>query len=144
VLRQRDIVRTVGSEISELLSELDDHAEVECRLLVGYGQFTSRVVRIDGSYESVRTPRAVKDSLMELREKVMYSPGGGTWMSARFVVRQGGGVEADFNYDAEPDWSHALDPVLYAQELRAFPRDERSTPGWLRRKVESISGGPES
>lgn len=90
VLRQRDIVRTVGSEISELLSELDDHAEVECRLLVGYGQFTSRVVRIDGSYESVRTPRAVKDSLMELREKVMYSPGGGTWMSARFVVRQAG------------------------------------------------------
>ncbi len=94
-LRRRDIVRTVGSEISELLSDVDDHAEVECRLLAGYGQFTSRVVRIDGSYESVRTPRAVKDFLMELREKVMYSPGGGTWMSARSVVRQGGGVEAD-------------------------------------------------
>lgn len=144
VLRQRDLVRALGSDIAGLLGEVDDHAVVECRLLAGYGQFTSRVVRIDGSSESVPTPETVSDALRELREKIMYSPAGGTWMSARFVVHHGGGVDGDFNYDTEPDWSYELDPVLYAQELRAFPRDERSVPGWLRRKVDSISGGVES
>ncbi len=102
------------------------------------------VVEPDGARKSVRMPDALEDISMELREKVINSPDGGTWLSALFVISAAGGVQADFNYDVEPEWSHELDPELYAQELRASPRDERSVPEWLRRKVESTSGGPES
>ncbi len=109
--------------------------ELRVRLLIASGEFDMHVVEPDGARKSVDMPDELEDISMELREKVMNSPDGGTWLSALFVISAAGGVQADFNYDVEPEWSHELDPELYAQELRAFPRDERSVPQWLRRKV---------
>jgi hypothetical protein len=142
VLRQRDLIRALGVDVVGLLGELEGHVVVECRLLAGYGEYATRVVRVDGSAESVRTPPSVKEAARKLRERVMYSAAGGTWLSARFVVGHGGGVGSEFNYDTEPDWSHELDPQLYAQELRAFPRDESAVPEWLRLKASSASPLP--
>jgi len=144
VLRQRDLIREVGRIGRSMTAYSSQKVELRVRLLIGYGEFDMHVVEPDGVRKSVRMPDELEDISMELREKVMNSPDGGTWLSALFVISAGGGVQADFNYDAEPEWSHELDPVLYAQELRAFPRGERSTPGWLRRKVDSVSGGSES
>lgn len=139
VLRQRDLLRTMGARIADSLGEVDDHVIIDCRILAGYGQFESQIIRNDGTSESIRTPKDVKNSLMELREKIMYSSATGTWLSARFVVNRTGAVDSDFNYDVEPEWSHELDPELYAQELRALPRDENYVPTWLRLKVDSFN-----
>ena len=140
VLRQRDILKTIGADASRLLGDVDDHAVIECRLLAGYGEYTCHVVRVDGTAESVRTPPSVKDCLEELREQVMYTTETGTWLSARFMVNRDGGVDGDFNYDAEPAWSHSLDPELYIQELRALPRDRASVPAWLHQKIDFPAG----
>jgi hypothetical protein len=70
--------------------------------------------------------------------RVMYRPGAGTWFGAELTVTRHGSMDADFNYDDEPQWSRPVEPAWYAQDLEKFPRDE-SAPA-----VASRPAGPGS
>lgn len=85
-------------------------------------------------------PDSVLPLIDELR-RVMYRPGRGTWFSAMWAIANSDGngdkiaANASFNRDDEPLWRRAVHPGLYALDLEVFPRDEESTPDWLRQKV---------
>lgn len=144
VLRQRDLVQDIGRSLSPLVAGTSRVVELSTRSLAGYAEEATHVVGEDGSRESVLAPEAVTDTLEALRA-VMYNEDSGTWMSALLTVNANGGVDGDFNYDNEPAWSHELDPELYAQEMRRFPRPERTTPAWLQdelREAAARASGP--
>lgn len=97
--------------------------------------------RPDGSVDYALPPDTVLPLIDELR-RVMYQPGKGAWFSARWTITNSSGngdkisANVAFNYDDEPIWRRPAHPGLYALDLEAFPRDEESTPDWLRQKVD--------
>lgn len=106
-------------------------------MLSMYAEDGVQVQRPDGTSESAFGPPRVIKLLKELR-KVMYQPGGGTWLSAEWSITDDGesrSAKAKFNYDAEPHWDSDIDPGLYGLDLERFPRDEGAVPGWLRTKI---------
>ncbi len=98
-------------------------------------------IRRPGGYiDYALPPEAVIPLIDELR-RVMYRPGRGAWFSGHWDITNSDGngekisANASFNRDDEPLWRRAVHPELYALDLEAFPRDEQSTPDWLRQKV---------
>lgn len=94
-----------------------------------------------GGYIDYSLPPEVVIPLIDDLRRVMYLPGRGTWFSGHWSITNCDGIgekiaaNASFNRDDEPLWRRAVHPELYALDLEAFPRDEESTPEWLRRKV---------
>ncbi|TQL70294.1 hypothetical protein FB381_4224 [Nocardioides albertanoniae] len=114
-----------------------------CRILSMLSEHELIVERTDGTIdESEGVPFAVDDLLSELR-KVMYVPGAGTWMSAQWTITDLGDDHADarttFNYDDEPRWSMPVRAFNYAIDVRDFPRDSQSIPGWLSERLDEAS-----
>ncbi|MEU6133318.1 agglutinin cell wall attachment protein [Nocardioides sp. NPDC047086] len=94
-----------------------------------------------GGYIDYSVPPDVVIPLIEELRQVMYRPGRGTWLSGQWTITDidGNGekisADASFNRDDEPLWRRAVNPEMYALDLEAFPRDQESTPDWLRQKV---------
>lgn len=94
-----------------------------------------------GGYIDYSLPPDVIIPLIDELRRVMYRPGRGTWFSGQWAITNSDGngekisANASFNRDDEPLWRRPVHPGLYALDLEAFPRDEESTPDWLRQKV---------
>ena len=65
----------------------------------------------------------------------MYRPGTGTWFTFTLTITQEGAVDAQFNYEVEPEWSPPVEPVLYVEDMERFPRDAAHIPAWLEEKL---------
>lgn len=142
--RQRDLVQDIGRSLSPFVAGTARVVELSTRSLTGYAEESTLHCGRGGKPRVRVAPDEVTDALEALRA-VMYNEDAGTWMSAQLTVNADRGVEGDFNYDDEPAWSHELDPELYAQEMRRFPRPDRTTPTWLQdelREAAARASGP--
>ena len=100
-----------------------------------------RAINPDGQLEadgerfnSVSIPIEASIAIRKLRA-ASYRDGSGTWFGVRLTVHADGTAKAEYNYDDEPEWDAPVDPVVYVNDLKKFPRDEEHQPEWLRRKV---------
>ncbi|MFD7073953.1 agglutinin cell wall attachment protein [Nocardioides sp. NPDC059952] len=96
------------------------------------------VHRPNGATEKALAPRAVSKLLKELR-KVMYTPGGGTWLSLEWTIENNLGDwsgRTSFNYDDEPSWQEPLNPGIYGLDLEDFPRESQNIPLWMQQRLD--------
>jgi hypothetical protein len=82
----------------------------------------------------VRLDRGVLDLAKSLRS-AMYRPGVGTWFSAKITVTAEGSMDADFNYDDEPQWDEGVPAHWFVTDLERFPREDSAIPEWLKAKI---------
>ena len=103
-------------------------------VLYPYAEEVSQVTDPSGASISTLPPDETSRLVRQLRE-LMYQDHAGTGFSFRLTIRKTGGVDAEFNYDNEPNWADEVDGVYYVQDLERFPRDDEHTPGWLAREL---------
>ena len=76
-------------------------------------------------------------SFEKLRQ-LMYdeAPFRGAWYTAVMTVTDAGKFDTDFEYEKQPEFDH--DPVdeAYTMDFKHFPRNEASTPDWLKAIVQ--------
>lgn len=65
----------------------------------------------------------------------MARPGHGTWFTLKFHLVHPDTYSAEFDRDAEPDWTQPPAPEHYAEELELYPRDDDAIPAWLRERA---------
>jgi hypothetical protein len=126
-----------------LVSDIPSDCErivMHLRSTAVFGQSTTNAFRADGSEVHLSVNIDASEAADELRE-AMARPGRGTWFSARFTVTNTGSMDADFDYHSEPDWAHPVDPVIYVNDLKEYPRDEANMPEWLKRDVAASARG---
>ncbi|MFJ6675197.1 TNT domain-containing protein [Actinosynnema sp. NPDC091369] len=71
---------------------------------------------------------------VQLREG-MARAGYGTWFTLKFHLVHPDTYSAEFDRDAEPDWTQPPAPQHYAEELELHPRDDDAIPAWLRERA---------
>jgi hypothetical protein len=64
-----------------------------------------------------------------------YVEGKGTWFGIAVTVTRDGAATAEYNYDAEFEWNHTIEPTLYVREQEMFPRDLEHQPEWFQRRL---------
>lgn len=125
-----DIARAIVGKVEGSWTEL----RYEISSLAPYSQDLTYITLPSGEVLQKFPPRGIIELADELRE-VMYRPGKGTWFSAVFTITAAGAVDAQFNFDDEPEWSRPTEPVFYVQDLERFPRDESAIPEWLAKQL---------
>ena len=97
-------------------------------------QFVPKLFLIEdddlGDYEQV-TP-----SFERLRQ-LMYNeaPFRGAWYTAVMTITHDGKFTTDFEYDKKPVFRYESSDEEYVRDFRHFPRNEASTPEWLKEIV---------
>jgi len=64
------------------------------------------------------------------------TPGKGAWYNAQFMITQDGEYTIAYDYDHQPNFEMIPDNEEYKIDTIAFPRDEQSTPAWLKTILE--------
>ena len=65
----------------------------------------------------------------------MARPGYGTWFTLKFHLVHPDTYSAEFDRDAEPDWTQPPPAQHYAEELEIYPRDDDAIPAGLRERA---------
>lgn len=90
-----------------------------------------------GGVEEKIFPSDAAMDILEQHRADAYRPGVGTWFTATVTIHARGSVDADFDYDNEPQWLFdAPPPVAFVKDFGKFPRDEEHTPAWLAEKLK--------
>ncbi|MGQ0777602.1 MAG: hypothetical protein ACT4NY_24860 [Pseudonocardiales bacterium] len=135
IVQQQQLLDDAGKLLhSEVGIDEGSSLQFETSNLIGYAEDMLYVCSADGSRSPAHAPLDLIDIMKDLRE-AMYQPGSGTWFSATITVSPSGRTSADFNYDDEPTWETGIAPVLYAQDVEKYPRDDAQIPGWLRQRL---------
>lgn len=79
-------------------------------------------------------PREVAKLAKQLRD-VMYREGSGTWYTFALQVTPPAAVTSRFDYDHEPAWDIAVDPIVYVTDQHTHPRDAEHQPAWLQERL---------
>jgi hypothetical protein len=137
---QRQPLQDIGQAIYGSLPADCEKIVLKVRKTRAFGQAELNAFRADGSRENLQMNSEAVRASERLRE-AMYKTGTGTWFSAEFTVTRAGSMDADFDYDHEPDWSHAIDPVIYVDDLDHFPRDEQNITDWLKAGIAAHEAG---
>jgi hypothetical protein len=85
-------------------------------------------------YEQQVTP-----SFERLRQ-LMYeqAPFRGAWYTAVMKITADGDFDTEFEYDEKPAFDHLSVGEAFAQDFEHFPRNEASTPDWLKPVVQQF------
>ncbi|SMG29125.1 hypothetical protein [Agreia pratensis] len=134
ILGERVYFEETAKALFSLIPSGFERVELRMRALVGFNSASARILRADGSRDSLKDFDSATDAAKRLRE-AMYREGAGTWFSVLFVVTVEGKVDVAYNYDEEPEWKYPIDPVLYVQDFERFPRDPENIPEWLQKRV---------
>lgn len=124
--------------IAEILYAGRDEASAETAVEIAFAGGFSQVkawfrTAYDGDWQPTaayadRSPELV--SLFAGLRRLMYRPDTGTWFSARLTVTAQGDYRSDYDYENQPRFDPPVDPALFAEDLRAFPRDSSHLPAW--------------
>ena len=139
--RQGELMAEIGPMIPERVEGEWTSVVLRRRAVSMYAEQELIVHRPNGTTENALAPRAVSKLLKELR-KVMYTPGGGTWLSLEWTIENNLGVwsgRTSFNYDDEPSWQEPLTPGMYGLDLEDFPREPQNIPAWMRERLNEAS-----
>lgn len=128
--RQQQLISQIATGIASDTPEPWDVIAYRTKVLLPYEQDLSYVTRPDGEIHRSLPPDEISELVSELRE-LMYRPNSGTWFTFSLTIRRAGGVDAAFDYDSKPEWSHPAEAVFYVQDLERFPRDDDHIPQWL-------------
>ncbi|MCB2409394.1 immunity protein YezG family protein [Hymenobacter lucidus] len=76
-------------------------------------------------------------SFEKLRQ-LMYdeAPFRGAWYTAVMTITHDGKFNTEFEYEEKPKFDHMPVPEAFAQDFERFPRNEESTPDWLKDIVQ--------
>lgn len=139
MVAQREALTELGRVLYSLLPEGAIELVLTIRgATVLTDEFTKVAVHEDGSKTYPRSGFEVSRAFCRLRA-AMYRPGVGTWFSARFTVTTNGTMDAEYNYDDEPQWFADVVPGTYVDDLERFPRDPEHIPVWLQRKLDEAA-----
>ncbi|UZR99398.1 immunity protein YezG family protein [Chondrinema litorale] len=73
------------------------------------------------------------DKLKRLRaEMYKLSPNKGAWYTIKIIIFSSGDFDISYDYDNKPDFNYQPNDELYRLDFKEFPRDENSTPEWLK------------
>lgn len=64
------------------------------------------------------------------------APFRGAWYTAVMTVTHDGKFDTAFEYEEKPAFDHKPAPEAYALDFQHFPRNEESTPDWLKEIVQ--------
>jgi hypothetical protein len=90
----------------------------------------------------------IKDKHLEYDERItpsfeklrqlMYdkSPFRGAWYTAVMAITKEGKFDTEFDYDTKPIFDYESSDEEYARDFQHFPRNEESTPDWLKEIVQ--------
>ncbi|AUN38793.1 hypothetical protein [Tsukamurella tyrosinosolvens] len=131
---QQQAQEALGKAVIPLMNDQTDAVKIVVDgALKPVSRFRFYAERKDGTVESILA-RGFDDGVIDNLRAAMYQQGLGTWFSAVIRVNRSGAVDAEFNYDDEPDWN-TVDPIAYLTDQEAFPRDRENQPQWLQEKV---------
>ena len=136
--RQGELMAQIGPMIPERVEGEWTSVVLRRRAVSMYAEQELIVHRLNGATEKALAPRAVSKLLKELR-KVMYTPGGGTWLSLEWTIENNLGDwsgRTSFNYDDEPSWQEPLNPGMYGLDLEDFPREPQNVPLWMQQRLD--------
>jgi len=142
MMAQSQILTEMAQDMIESITGEWDHATyTSIRLdLVGSGWF--EIVTPDGN---TRRGKAWKCSdLSDELKRVMFVPGKGTWFSMVLTVRNGSSMEAEFDYETNPELKSrfmTISPGLVNGEQERFPRDLEHQPQWYRELLNEYQVG---
>jgi len=76
-------------------------------------------------------------SFEKLRQ-LMYdeAPFRGAWYTAVMTITKEGKFDTEYDYNTKPAFDHQPVPEAYALDFKHFPRNEESTPDWLKEIVQ--------
>lgn len=79
----------------------------------------------------------VTPSFERLRQ-LMYNeaPFRGAWYTAVMTITSAGKFDTEFDYDNKPAFDYDSEDEGYARDFEHFPRNEESTPEWLKEIVQ--------
>lgn len=74
----------------------------------------------------------------ERLRQLMYdeAPFRGAWYTAVMTITHDGKFNTEFEYEEKPKFDHLPVPEAFAQDFAHFPRNEESTPDWLKEIVQ--------
>jgi len=83
-------------------------------------------------YDEQTTP-----SFEQLRQ-LMYdeAPFRGAWHTAIMTITKDGKFNTEFDYENKPEFEYESGDDEYARDFQHFPRNEASTPNWLKEVVQ--------
>ncbi|HEX8350372.1 MAG TPA: immunity protein YezG family protein, partial [Hymenobacter sp.] len=86
----------------------------------------------DLPYDEQTTPT------FERLRQLMFNeaPFRGAWYTAVMTITHDGKFDTEFDYDNKPSFEYTSEDGEYAQDFEHFPRNEESTPDWLRLIVQ--------
>jgi hypothetical protein len=132
---QQEAQRALGAEVARYMSGDAVATVVKVSALVPTSLFLLYEETADGDLTSVPMDMDFDTAVFANLRGVMYQPGSGTWFSAEFRVDRTGAVDAQFNYDSEPEWDAPVDSIAYVTDFEKYPRDVENQPEWLRAKL---------
>lgn len=137
LLAEQKAQTEVARSVLALLPEDATRIELTCRVLTSIARASFRAWFPDGRKEWVRASGRFDSAPVHELRRVMYRDGAGTWFSMKMSVTADGAMDADFNYDDEPDFGMSgVDPVAYVNDAKEFPRDLEHQPDWLKKRLE--------
>ena len=86
---------------------------------------------------SLEYSKRVSPSFERLRQ-LMYeeAPYRGAWYTAVMTITSDGKFATEFEYEEKPKFKYSPVSEAFAQDFEHFPRNEESTPDWLKQIVE--------
>lgn len=130
---QSELITAIASHIATAFG-VNVSPVYQVRALSSYLEDETLIQTIPGQWTQVGSPDEVIDLVEELRS-AMYRTGSGTWFSARIAISLEGSVDADFDYDNEPNWDDPVSALWYASDLKKYPRSETGRPQWLQQRL---------
>lgn len=133
---ERDLQQELARKLLTILPSGADRVVLECSVLSSTMTAYLDAYTSDGEMDSIPPGEFFVDELPQKLRAAMYRDAAGTWFSMRMTVTADGSMDADFNYDDEPDFGlGGVDPVAYVNDAKVFPRDEAHQPEWLRARL---------
>jgi hypothetical protein len=92
----------------------------------------------DADYPGAPKDKRLSRLFAELR-KATYAlaPNKGAWYNAEMTITESGQFNVVYDYDNKPDFEMTPNDEEYLIDTKEFPRDNESTPPWLREVLPS-------
>jgi hypothetical protein len=123
--------------ITLIIRAIRPYVEENVTYLHHIKQFVPKTFLIKDDY--LENDLQVTPSFEKLRQ-LMYNeaPFRGAWYTAVMTINNGGKFETKFDYDNKPAFDYDSDDDEYARDFKHFPRNEESTPDWLKAIVQQF------
>lgn len=131
---EQKIFKEMGGEILEFAPESWNRLIYEYKTVNGFGSDGLTAEYPDGTSELIDRPVSLLTHTKKLRYG-MYREGKGTWFSLKYTITYPTSYTVDFNYDVKPKFVFPPDSILYAEDLKQFPRNPENIPEWLQEEL---------